>query len=76
LVEALRDARDIGHGFIAGTRALTLQLPIDDGLESIEAETLPAILHLDVGQGEAVLQRARHLHRTVMLAYAHHGEGP
>lgn len=62
LVEALRDARYIRHGFVAGARALPLALgAVEDRLNGVEAEALPAILHLDVGQSKAVLQRPGHL---------------
>jgi hypothetical protein len=63
MVEALGYARGLGHGFVAGAGALTLELHVDDRLNGVEAEALPAILDLDVGQSEAVLQRAGHLHR-------------
>lgn len=62
LIEALGDARNIRHGFVAGAGALTFALSaVEDGFNGIQAEALPAVLHLDVGQGEAVLQRSGHL---------------
>jgi hypothetical protein len=70
MVEALGDARGIRHGFVAGARALTLELHIDNGLNGIETEALPAVLDLDVGQSEAVLQRAGHLQRTMLACTA------
>ena len=73
MVEALGDARGIRHCFVAGAGALSLaQLHIDDGLNGIQTEALPAILDLDVGQSEAVLQRAGHLQSTML---AHTGLG-
>jgi hypothetical protein len=68
MVEALGYARSIRHGLVAGARALTLELHIDDGLNGIQTEALPPILDLDVGQSKAVLESAGHLQRT-MLAY-------
>jgi hypothetical protein len=62
LIEALGDARNIRHGFVAGTGALTLALStVEDRFNGIQAQAFPAILHLDVGQREAVLQRSSHL---------------
>lgn len=63
MVEALGYARGIRHGLVAGARALTLELHIDDRLNGIETEAFPPVLDLDVGQSEAVLQRAGHLDR-------------
>ena len=66
LVEALGDTRGIRHGFIARTRALTLELHIDDGLDGVQAEALPAILDLDVSQSKSVLQRPGHLQYAML----------
>jgi hypothetical protein len=73
LVEALGDAGYVRHGFVAGAGALALALDtVEDRLNGIQAETLPAVLHLDVGQSEAVLQRSSHLQGTML---ANEGEG-
>ena len=73
LIEALGDAGYVRHGFVAGAGALALALDtVEDRLNGIQAETLPAVLHLDVGQSEAVLQRPSHLKSTVS---ANKGEG-
>lgn len=63
MVETFRDARGVRHRFVAGARALTLELHIDDRLNGVQTEALPAIFDLDVGQSEAVLQRPGHLQR-------------
>ena len=72
MVEALRDARGVRHGLVAGARALPLLLEfhINDGLNGIQTEALPAILDLDVGQSEAVLQRPGHLQSTMLAKTA------
>lgn len=61
LIKAFRHRRSVGHGFVAGARALPLELDIHPGFEVIEREILPSMLDLDIGQSEAVLQRAGHL---------------
>lgn len=49
-VESLRDTGGgIGHGFIARPRALPLELHFHFGLQSVEAETFPAMLDFDIG---------------------------
>jgi hypothetical protein len=67
VIEALGYARSIRHCFVAGARALTLELHIDDGLNVIQTEALPAVLDLDVCESEAVLQGAGHLHSAVLV---------
>jgi hypothetical protein len=62
LIEAFRDARYIRHGFVARAGAFALALnTVEDRFNGIQTEALPAVLHLDVGQSEAVLQRSSHL---------------
>lgn len=66
MVEALGDARGIRHGFVAGARALTLELDVDNGLNGVETEALPTVLDLDVSQSQSVLQRPGHLQHTML----------
>lgn len=61
LVETFGDAGGLGHGLVAGSWALALKLDVDNGLDGVETEAFPAILHLDIGQRQAVLQRTGHL---------------
>ena len=49
-VESLRDTGGgIGHCFVARPRALPLELHFHSGLQSVKAETFPAMLDFDIG---------------------------
>ncbi len=59
-----------GGGFrdgagVARGGAAAFEGPLDFGFDRVQAEILPAVLDLDVGEREAVLQREGHLGRRL-----------